>query len=278
MVDVKADQELLDTARTEKGDAKRNLETAVKRAYQHVMYLDMGEDSNSGDPRVEKTITFEHENQTSLDGQTVWLALVEASKAFGVDTFTGKALVHNLVENDYDRPLDEVRDLFWNAPRMPLLPGGDADLQRAVYQAVIDGSLRLIGADGTERHVTSASEIGVGQSSLRLAKPIPVEEPTPGPGPGPGPGPTSGPGPGPTPGPGPSSVLEKQISFALRSSLSVESRDQVRALLLALGDRVDDENVSYAEVMIKIRINEAVADELADLARQTGVTVDVRDV
>lgn len=83
MADVKADQELLDTARSEKAEAKRNLETAVKRAYQHVMYLDMGEDSNSGDPRVEKTITFEHENQTSLDGQTVWLALVEASPTTG---------------------------------------------------------------------------------------------------------------------------------------------------------------------------------------------------
>jgi hypothetical protein len=52
----------------------------------------------------------------------------------------------------------------------------------------------------------------------------------------------------------------------------------MRALLLALGDRLDGENVSYAEVVIKIRINEDVADELADLARQTGVTVDIRDV
>jgi hypothetical protein len=281
MADVKADQELLDKARAEKAEAKRNLETAVKRAYQHVLYLDMGEDPRSGDPRVEKTITFEHENQTSLDGQTVWLALVEASKAFAVGTFTGKALVHNLVDNDYNRPLDEVRDLFWNAPRMPLLPGGDADLQRAIYQAVTDGSLRLIAADGTERDVTRANEIGVGQSSLRLAKPIPVEPP-PGPGfaPVPGPGPAPAPRPGPVPGsvPGPVSVLEKQISFALRSSLSGESRDAVRALLLALGDRVDDESVSYAEVMIKVRIEGAVADELAELARLAGVAPDVRDI
>ncbi len=270
MADVKADQELLDKARTERTEAKRNLETALKRAYQHVMYLDLG-DPNSGDPRVDKTITFEHENQTALDGTTVWKALVEASKAFDVGTFTGRALVHNLADNDYNRPLDEVRDLFWNAPRMPLLPDGDSDVQRAIYRAVTEGSLRLVGADGTERQVTGPSEIGVGQASLRLAKPLPVD-----PDPGPGPGPDPDPGPGPGPGPGP--VAEKQVSFALRTSLSGQSRDALYALLLALGDRVDDDSVSYAEVMVKVRVRGDQADPLADLARQTGVTPDVRDV
>src|SRR5262249_39143358 len=62
-------------------------------------------------------------------------------------------------------------DLFWSAPRMPLLPGGDGDLQRAIFQALQSGDLRLIGADGLDRAVTRPGDIGVGQSSLRLAKP-----------------------------------------------------------------------------------------------------------
>ena len=57
-----------------------------------------------------------------------------------------------------------------------------------------------------------------------------------------------------------------------------ESRDALYALLLALGDRVDDDSVSYAEVMVKVRIRGDQADSLADLARQAGVTPDVRDV
>jgi hypothetical protein len=64
MADVKADEELADKAKTERAEARRNLETAVKRAYQHVMYLDLG-DETAGEARVDKTLTFEHENQTA---------------------------------------------------------------------------------------------------------------------------------------------------------------------------------------------------------------------
>src|SRR5262249_8621617 len=156
----KADAEMIEKARNEKAQARRNLETAIKRAYQHVMYLDLGDEA-IGEARVERMITFEHENQTALDGTTVWKALVEAGKAFDIGTFSGKALIHNLRHDDYGRPLDEVRDLFWGAPRMPLLPGGDVDLQRAIYEAVSEGKVRLVGADKSERDITSPHEIGV---------------------------------------------------------------------------------------------------------------------
>ena len=87
-------------------------------------------------------------------------------KAFDISAFDAKALLHNLNDGDYQRPLDEVRDLFWSAPRMPLLPGGDSDLQRAIFQALQAGTIRLVGADGLDRVVTRPGEIGVGQSSL----------------------------------------------------------------------------------------------------------------
>ncbi len=178
---------------------------------------------------------------------------------------------------------------------MPLLPGGDADVQRAIYQAVADGSLRLAGSDGTERQVTGPGEIGVRQSSLRLAKPLPVGGGTEA---GQASGTSSGTGSGVATagtgaaetgtteistgtgtlgGAGTESVLEKQVSFALRTSLSGSSRDALYALLLELGDRVDDDSISYAEVMIKVRVHGDKAAPLADLARQTGVTPDVRD-
>jgi hypothetical protein len=73
-------------------------------------------DEAAGEPRGERLISFEHENQTALDGSIVWKALVEAGKAFEVGAFSGKALIHNLRDDDYGRPLDEVRDLFWKLP------------------------------------------------------------------------------------------------------------------------------------------------------------------
>lgn len=289
MANVKADDELVGKARAEKAEARRNLETAVKRAYQHLMYLGLGDEA-AGEPRVDRTITFEHENQTTLDGTIVWKALVEAGKAFDVGTFSGRALMHNLRDDDYGRPLDEVRDLFWNAPRMALLPGGDADLQRAIYQAVIDGSIRLVGADGTERHVTSPTEIGVGQSSLRLAKPV---ETDPDNGSSatylggtstvqvagkPGNITVTAGGGGATAGTT-TPPREKQIAFALRTSLSGEAaRDAVYVLLQKLADRVDEGAASYVEIMIKARISNTAADDIAEAVRCTGVNPDVRDV
>ncbi len=284
MVDVKADEELAEKARGEKLEARRNLETAVRRAYQHIMYLHLGE----GEMRVEKTITFEHENQSSLDGTTVWKALVDAEKAFDVGTFNAKALLHNLRDADYGKPLDEIRDLFWSAPRMPLLPGGEADLQRAIYEAVAAGNLTLVGSDGTERAVTGPSEIGVGQSGVRLAKPTPAEpdEPagddTPDTPSGDG-GKTTPGGGGSSPDDGqtktdPETAKEKQIAFSLRTSLLQDQpRDTLYTLLQALADVVDEGKSSYAEVMLKVRVRADNAEAIAELARKTGANPDVRD-
>lgn len=288
MADVKADAEMIEKARNEKAQARRNLETATKRAYQHVMYLDLGDEA-IGEARVERMITFEHENQTALDGTTVWKALVEAGKAFDIATFSGKALIHNLRHDDYGRPLDEVRDLFWSAPRMPLLPGGDADLQRAIYEAVSEGKVRLVGADESERDITGPHEIGVGLSSLRLVRPRPagsmeghVVDDSPA---------TEGSLGGRT---GPSGatlpvgsggeteslpVAENQVTFALRTSLSSDNaKDALYALLHELADRVDDGSASYAEVMVKIRVTAEVADSIAASIRGTGANPDVREV
>ncbi|SDM02781.1 Protein of unknown function [Arthrobacter sp. ov407] len=288
MTDVESDIELADKARSERLESKRNLETAIRRAYQHVMYLDLA-DEFDGEVRIEKTITFEHENQSSLDGTTVWKALFEAQKVVDVGTFSAKALLHNLRANDYGKPLDEVRDLFWGTPRMPLLPGGESDLQRAIYEAVAAGSLRLLGNDGAERSVTGPSEIGVGQSGVRLSKPE-AGEPD---------GPTndrvsvvtpvdeektawsrtgSGNG-GAKNEPEPQAGAEKQIAFSLRTSLLQDQpRDALYALLQALADMVDEGKSSYAEVMLKVRVDATAADGVADLVRNAGGNPDLRDV
>jgi hypothetical protein len=185
---------------------------------------------------------------------------------------------------------------------MPLLPRGDADLQRAIFEAIEDGALLLVGADGTERPVGSPGEIGVGQSGLRLAKPVP-------PGVCPECGGSEHPG-QPCPetdlegregsekaaGTRGSSVVglpsgsstatstgpttnEKQFAFSLRTSLSDdEKRDALYSLLTALGVSVDNGDSSFAEFMVKMRIKAEVAGDLAARVRAIGTEPTITDV
>ena len=43
---VRGDDELAEQARAQKAEARRNLDTAVRRAYQHILYLDQGDEDD----------------------------------------------------------------------------------------------------------------------------------------------------------------------------------------------------------------------------------------
>jgi len=288
---VRADEELSEQARTERAEAKRNLESAVRRAYRHFLYL--GEGDQDDQPRVDRTVAFEPDSgQSSLDGTAVWKSLVAQGKAFDTSALTVKALLHNLDVKDYGRPLDELRDLFWSSPRLPLLPDEERDLQRAIYEAVSAGQLRLVGTDDADRAVTRPADIAVGSSGLRLAPPKPTVEvpppaekdaPTP-PGPGggtPGGGTVVTPGKtGPKPAPPPPPpAAEREIAFSLMTSMAdSDTRDRVRRLLLDLSNAADDGKISWAQVQIKVVVATEVADELEADIRAAGTTPSSRDV
>jgi hypothetical protein len=275
MNEVRSDPELADKATEERNEAKRNMETAIRRAYQHIVYLASAED----DRRIEKVRTFEHDNQSALNGVAVWKELVDAAKAFDAGVFGAQALLHNLTESDYNKPLDEVRDLFWNTPRMPLLPAGDADLKRAIFEAVNSGKIALVGADGVERHVSTPDEIGVGQSSLHLEKPRPkIKEDEPG---GPqGPGGGFGPGDPPVPppvGPGGPTGAESDLTFTLMASLaSADQRFSVFQLLNAVAKSIDDGNVSYSKVSVSLVIESGDAKKIEGLAKAANTPVTIK--
>jgi hypothetical protein len=291
MDDVRADEDLLEKARDEKQEARRTLDGMVKRAYQHAAYLGEGD---SDAPRVDRLIEFQQENQTTLDGQQVWKALVEADKAFGVGELTGRALVFNLVESDYGRPLDEVRDSFWNSPRKPLLANGETDLQRAVYEAITASELSLVGADGVERVVTRPGDIGVGQASLRLAKPSRPGAGSQAPratssdsdseeagvsGSGSATTATGGMPTGGATRTGGHPAQERRVTFSLRTALDDTSkRDAVYSLFRALANAVDGSTASYAEAQIRLVIAGDVAEEIERFAREAGCDVTTQDM
>jgi hypothetical protein len=285
---VRADEDLAEQARTERAEAKRNLESAARRAYRHFLYL--GEGDHDDQPRVDRTVAFEPDSgQSSLDGTAVWKALVAQGKAFDTSALTAKALLHNLDAKDYGRPLDELRDLFWSSPRLPLLPDEDRDLQRAIYEGVSAGQLRLIGADNLDRAVTRPADIAVGSSGLRLAPPKPATEedlteggttpddasvdgealnrdvPEPNPL-----GPTA-----PPPSPPPA---EREIAFSLMTSMTdPDTRDAVRRLLVDLSNAADDGKISWAQIQVKVVVAAEVAGDLESDVRATGTTPSSRE-
>lgn len=270
---VKTDEELKAKALDELAEAKRNLYKAVRRAYQHVLYLGQGE---GGENRAIHEFRFEGENQTALDGTTVWAKLIEEGKAVGVGAFRSRALLVNLRQDDYGRPLDELRDLFWNSPRMPLLPYGEQDLKDAIFDAVREGELRLVDDRGEERAVTHADEIAVGSSSLRLARSLAAT----------GEVPSDGVSPAIIQGGArsmPSVVApldlvertdmraEVQLALTLTTSLTDQSqRNQVWDVLRRITDCVDDRDASYLQLVVKLVLHEDEANGIAEAARLAG--------
>jgi hypothetical protein len=290
---VRTDDELLQKAKDEVEEARGSMNTLVKRAFQFVAYLDQGSEAD-GEGRIERLHRFEQDNQSALDGTIVWKTLAGMGKTFDKDQFTAKALMHNLTDNDFGRPLNELRDLFWSAPRLPLLPSGDADLQSAIFGAVQEGALRLIGDDDTDRAVTRPADIAVGSSSLKLARPqvtetatqptAGVDESTGGVGVGGGTSKARGAdgrrrapdtGSGPTTPP----TTEVQVGFSVNVSLSdAEKRQAMWELMYALADRVDND-ASHLQVTVKIVMPDGERlEELKRLASTAGVVPSVTDL
>lgn len=268
---VKTDDELKGKAQEDLREAKKNLQKAVRRAYQHVIYLGQGEE---GETRAVREFRFEAENQTALDGTTVWAKLIEEGKAVGLGAFRARALLINLRDDDYGRPLDELRDLFWSSPRLPLLPEGEQDLKEAIFEAVSKGELRLVDDNGEERAVTRASDIAVGSPSLRLARPQPVSNSE-----------VSGTHVQPSTGqvetavtPSPSQVgtsleAEVQLAMTLTASLSDQDRrNNVWDILRRITAHVDDGDASHIQLVLKLILHADAANHIAEAARRASIT------
>jgi hypothetical protein len=285
MNEVRSDPELLEKANAERTEARNSMDSAVRRAYQHVVYLSASPD----DRRTDETLTFEHENQSALNGTSVWKALVDKAKAFDVGAFDARALLFNLSDSDYGKPLDEIRDLFWSSPRLPLLPNGDADLKHAIFDALRTGQLRLVGTDGIDRQVSRADEIGVGQSSLRLAKPISADTATvPGAASdGAGSGETTSssgefsPLPGGAHGEpiGTTAVaMESELNFTLMTSLSGDAqREGVYHVFSAVARAVDEGDVSYSKASVSLVLSSTTGAEILKLLQDAGIAASLKE-
>jgi hypothetical protein len=283
--EVQADPELKLSGTQELREAKSRVESAVKRAYQHVVFLSQ---PTADSPRAIDQITFEDDHQSALDGTQVWKSLVDRDKVFDIGQFTAKALVHNLRDSDYGRPLSEIRDAFWNAPRLPLLHGGENDLRQAIYDAADAGTIRITDRAGDDVVVLDASQVNLSSAGLRLAKPRPKapaslgsdaeqveseystltrapnaetesrfnDEPA-----------------------APEPTKEKYLQFPLVGGLLDDPAKsaQLAQLFGALYGIMDDGNASYANGTMQFVMNTESAEKIAGMIRAMGLTVVIRD-
>lgn len=272
---VRTDEEQFEKASGERTTARREMDVAIRRAFQYVVYLDQRREEEEQD-RFERIERFEQDNQSALDGTVVWAKLVELGKAFGANEFDVKALLHNLSRTDYGRPLNELRDLFWSSPRLPLLPSGDADLQRAIFEAVRGGQLRVVDEDGAERAVTRPGDIAVGSMALQLAGPASAEGETAGQAQA---GPTGDYSPTAAKPAAAGSTKEVQLSFSLSAGLREQDRrDAIWTLMNDLATRIDDGDASHIQAVVKVVLAEKPAEKLKGLADAAGVPVHVTPI
>lgn len=164
---VRTDSDMKEKVDQEVKEAKERLDRAIRAAYQHIIYLSEASDG----VRSEETIRLDADNETALHGDIVWAALRAKDKAFGQGEFNAQALLHQLRDRDYGKPLSEIRDAFWNAPRLPLLHGGESELKQAIFRAVQAGELALADGAGNPYTAHSEGEINLQSPSIRLVKP-----------------------------------------------------------------------------------------------------------
>ncbi|MEW2474698.1 DUF499 domain-containing protein [Micromonospora gifhornensis] len=168
--EVQNDADLKATGTKELASAKEQLEKALKRAYQHIAYL--AQPDPDGERYLDQ-LTFDDDHSTALDGTIVWKALAERDKVFDQGQFGARALLHNMRDGDYGKTLSDIRAAFYSAPRLPLLYGGDRDLQQAIHDAVAAGLIDVVDGSGNVVAVTAPNQVNLASAGLRLAKPKP---------------------------------------------------------------------------------------------------------
>lgn len=299
--EVQADEELKATGTKELATAKEQLEKAVKRAYQHVAYV------AQPDPEGERyldQLTFDDDTLTALNGTIVWKGLAARDKVFDAGQFGAQALLHNLREQDYGKTLADIRAAFYSAPRLPLLYESDRDLQQAIYDAVSQGSLRIVDASGAAVQVTTPGQVNLTSTALRIAAPAPA-----------GGGDESGAHVGPNDmhagGSTPTSTTastsgghsasgaagsgaetaadgdngaapsaDRQVAFSFTSNLlaGAETADGFAALFRAFYMALDERQISYLQGTLQLVLDAAVFDQIQPLLSELGITATVKSI
>ena len=286
---VQADDEMKKRAPAEAAEAKKRLDSMVRQCYKHIIYLAPKDEVN----RDREFLRIPKDTQSALSGADVWGELREQRKAFRQGEFDRNVLLHSLRDNDYGRPLSELRDSFWANPHKPLLPSGAGDLRDALYAAIKSNDIELVGPSGDIYQVITSGDINLSVDSIRIQRatcptcgepsrqcqghPIcptcnqpldactcaapPPEPPTPPPGPEPEP-----------------KTRHWQITLNINTAINTDAPDEeIMHLLHELANRIDDGNVQHINQTTQITItgDEDDAAAITGLADKANASTNV---
>ncbi|MFD5477408.1 DUF499 domain-containing protein [Streptomyces hawaiiensis] len=302
--EIQNDDELKAIGAKEFSEAKTQLERQIKRAYQHVAFLAQPDPDRE---RYLDQLTFDKDNITALDGLLVWKGLADRDKVFDTGQFSAKALLHNLRDNDYGKTLSDIRAAFYSAPRLPLLYGGDRDLQQAIFDAVGQGLLSIVDGTGAEVAVTAPGQVNLASTGLRLAKPQaktcstcdqPAHEGPCAGGVGDTAGGASSPvsagpvgdaaetrpqpagGEEPDSSPKPVPVKERQVAFSFTKNLlaNADSADGFAALFRAFYMTLDERQISYLQGTLQLVMQADAAEEIQQHLEELGINGTFKEI
>jgi hypothetical protein len=274
---VSTDESLLEQAKAEMRSSKESMRSQLRRAFQHVVYLNHSREVTS--------LRLDKENQTALDGALVWKLLAEEEKTFDEGEFTATALLHNLRDGDFGKSLSTIRNDFYRSPRLPLLHGGDGDLKQALYFAVLQKDVVLRSPTGEPMEPTMPGDINIMSNGILLERfrEVPTEpppQPPPGGAGGQGGG-VAGPGSGQpggggvVPPGGPKPVGEETVTLTLMGSAFAgkEEQDAGYNLFNIISAAIDNADVSFGKFSIELTVPGEVADEVARFVEDLGVSI-----
>ncbi|MGY2119104.1 DUF499 domain-containing protein [Nocardia gipuzkoensis] len=287
--EVQNDDELKSTGTKALAAARDQLEKALKRAFQHVVYL--AQPDPDGERYLDQ-LSFDDDNFTALNGTIVWKGLADRDKVFDAGQFGAKALLHNLREQDFGKTLSDIRAAFYSAPRLPLLYNGDRDLQQAIFDAANDGLLSVVDGAGTEVAVTAPGQVNLASTGLRLIRPARDES-----GSGTDDAPTATGASSTTLGQGSSgqegssaaggaddegsaAAEERHIAFSFTSNLlaSSESADAFAGLFRAFYMALDERQISYLQGAIQIVVQADAAEQIQQRLQELGIAATVKNI
>ena len=141
------------------------------KAFQHYVYL-----VRAGE-LVAEFKRFDDDTKSSLRGEHVWAALVEAGRASASAGLSAHYLAALL--DTFDRALTprEVVQSFYKNPSFPLVPSTD-DIRRAVYDLLHEG-WELVDADGNPLAIASPGQISINSIQQTLRRRVGAPTPPP---------------------------------------------------------------------------------------------------
>ena len=288
IANVASEPSLLEQAQVqvrEKRDAVRNY---LRKAYQHLVFL--------GEDRSAATAKLEQDNQTALDGTLVWKVLDDRQKVFDEGQFDRVALVYQMQDRYWGKPVSSLRQDFYRSPRMPLLYDGDTDLKNALYAAQQAGEVVLVNEAGQVTEADRPADISVTSSSLVIERPtadtpddgdVAAEAGAADGGDSDGGGtstvastsPASVPSPTAEAPPSAAAAEERVVMSLMGSAFSDDGqRTAGYKLLAALATAIDDGQVTFGKFQIEVTISAAVAEKLEEEATRLGVDVSRSEV